>query len=182
MYKKIIGICFFAVMYYGNAQIVINLPTLHLSLQDILSQSAYDNINASNVILDTQEAGNKASIALLTPIFNEQLQELTTYNPLFEAQETVLKNFVSGSSFNSTRGYNSYGYIQEKYPLNPLHATDVLKNTVIRLRYKIKLNAERDRISDYLNFANPIPEGERVLLLLTTLENVINLTLENEKY
>ena len=34
----------------------------------------------------------------------------------------------------------------------------------------------------YLDKNNPIPEGEIVFLVLSTLESVINLTLENGKF
>lgn len=178
--KNIIRIWLLMLSCIGSAQIVINVSG---SFNDILSQPSYDNINSSNTALAGQELTNKGSITLVSSIFKEQLRELKSYNEQFDAIETSLKTFVSSSAFSSTRGYNSYGYIQKKYPkINPLSPSSGFKNAIIQLRFSKKLNAERDKIAGYLNKNNPIPEGERVLLVLSSLENVINLTLENEKY
>ncbi len=182
MKKILIHICFSMIMYLGNAQVVINL-NVKGNLEDRLSQSAYDQINTSNTTLAGQELLNKGSIELLTPIFNEQLKELTSFNSRFEFQKTAIRTFISGPVFSSAGGFNSYGYIQEKYPIiNPLSPSSVVRNTVTRARFRKKLNKERDKMMKYLDKNNPIPEGERVFLVLSTLESVINLTLENGKF
>ena len=95
-----------------------------------------------------------------------------------------IKRFINGTNFNRALGYNSYAYIQKKYPVvkKVANPNDAFRNQVIRLRFYKKLNAESKKIGDYLNRGNPIPEGERILLILTALENVINITLENEEY
>ncbi|WP_405208497.1 hypothetical protein [Aquimarina sp. LLG6339-5] len=180
--KIILTHIFFLVVFYSvNAQITISWTVPGWS-PDLLSQSSYNRINLINRTLNTQELARAGSTRVFTAPINDQLTELTSYNPAFGIQLVSLKNFISGSTFSSVTGYNSYGYIKKKYPLNPAYGNDTFKNGVIQLRFKSKLESESQKLSDYLNIANPIPEGERVLLILTTLENVINLTLENESY
>jgi hypothetical protein len=178
-----ICLCFLMLHGFGNAQVVVNLPTIQGNLEDRLSQRSYDNINSANGILATQELGNKGNIAILTPIFNTQLKELTSLHANFTAQERLLKTFINSTAFSRSRGFNSFGYIRKKYPIiNPLNPTAAFQNKIIQLRFSRKLKTEKNKILDYLDKDNPMPEGERVLLVLTALENVINLTLENENY
>ncbi|GAA0716339.1 hypothetical protein GCM10009430_11950 [Aquimarina litoralis] len=174
-------ITFLLMLNLANAQITISWTVPGWS-PDLLSQSSYNRINLINGTLNTQELARAGSTRIFTAPINDQLTELTSYNPAFGIQLVSLKNFISGSTFSSVTGYNSYGYIKKKYPLNPAFGNDTFKNGVIQLRFKRKLESESQKLSDYLNPINPIPEGERVLLILTALENVINLTLENETY
>jgi len=166
----------------AHAQLITIPINISLSLQDLLSQRQYAEINRYNGLLLAQEGINAGNIRNVTSVFNDQLQELISFNPLYKAQEFSLRKFISNSTFNSVSGYNSFGYIRKKYPISGLHANDIYRNTVIQLRYRRKFNKEKNKVRDYLNFTNPIPEGERVLLLLNVLENVINITLENETY
>lgn len=179
---KILNILCLLICMAAQAQLFTINWTVNGNLQDLLSQREYNEINRYNTLLGAQELGNLGSTRAFTSVINDQMNELITYNPLYKAEEVSLKRFVSNSSFNSRLGYNSYGYIKKKYPLNIINANDAFRNSVIQLRFKLKLEAESKRISDYLNLANPIPEGERVLLILNTLENVIKITLEDETY
>lgn len=129
---------------------------------------------------------NTASTTEFTNTIDQQFKELSTISISLQNRSIWLQNFVKGEAFRPG-SYSSYGYIQEKYPVNLINANDVFRNGIIRLRYRRKLIAEANKISDYLNVRNPvtrnpIPEGERVLLILNALENVINLTLENETF
>lgn len=74
------------------------------------------------------------------------------------------------------------GYINSKYPILNLNPGDSFRNLIIRRRYSTKLNREKKRVEKYANTDNPIPEGERIYLMLSTIENVLNITLQNEEY
>ncbi|WP_123803425.1 hypothetical protein [Flavivirga aquatica] len=156
--------------------------TINGSFKDILSQRAYTKINTENGVVGAEAVISLLSTKSFTSLINDQLEELLTFNDVLLREKENLINFVKGGSFSKGLGYNSYGYITKKYPLFDLNPSDVFRKKIIRYRFELKLKKESKKIRDYLNVDNPIPEGERILLTLTTLENVINLTLENESY
>ena len=165
-----------------HAQITIT-TTWPTSFTDALSQNNYTSINNYNRARNTKIISNVATSYGIRDVMNSQYEELTNIHLFLRTKAYSIKKFISGTQFNSTWGYNSYGYIQEKYPIiNPLSPSSAFKNSLIRMRFYKKFNDESKKIDNYLNSANPIPEGERILLILTSLENVINITLENEAY
>jgi hypothetical protein len=153
------------------------------NLTDALSQSSYEKINTHNTTIKSYRAANFQTSEVIENVISTQYNELTHIHSSIKSQLYKINNFIKGSTFNSALGYCSYGYIQEKYPIiNALSPSSIYKNTIIRARYYKKFNTESELISQYLNKTNPISEGERVLLILNSLENVINITLENETY
>ncbi|MEE1964582.1 hypothetical protein V1387_17980 [Allomuricauda taeanensis] len=154
-----------------------------MKARDAMSQTLYAKINTANNQSTMATLGNTTAITGFTNVINRQNLELSTISMPILSKKFDIIYFVSGSGFSSTKGYNSYGYIEKKYPIiNIFNPTDLIKNEMVRLRYQKKLSYEGRRINDYLNPYNPISEGERILLILSSLENVINLVLENETY
>jgi hypothetical protein len=157
--------------------------TLQKKAKDILSQSSYTGITLANQQSTTSTYVSAGAVIGFSGIINQQNDELATIGPPLLAKKYEIKNFISGVGFGPVTGHNSYGYIEKKYPIiNPLSPSDLVRNKVIRMRFFKKLNHENSMVDDYLNPMNPIPEGERILLVLSSLENVINIVLANETY
>ncbi|GAA4277186.1 hypothetical protein [Aquimarina mytili] len=181
-YKKniLLYILLIVTLHLAKAQIVINVPGY---FTDFASQSSYVALNTSNTIMSTQVATQSGIAGSMSTVFDNQNDELSSINFYLKLRKNGIKKFISGPGFNRPLGYTSYGYIEKRYPIiNLTSPSDVFRNTRIRWRYRKKLFAESQKVDHYLNRRNPIPEGERVLLVLTALENVINITLENETY
>lgn len=171
-----------AIPVHLKAQVVINL-NVPGSWVDYLSQSDYKSINDYNKKIAPQYALDLAEITYLKTVFDHQYNELTRVSNSLILASNRVKTFVKSSQFNGVNGYNSYGYIQKKYPIiNLRNPGDIARNTIIQLRYYKKLGNEEKRVGYYVNKNNPIPEGERILLMLSTIENVIKITLEDEEY
>ncbi|UOB18429.1 hypothetical protein [Abyssalbus ytuae] len=174
-------IAFLSFIYPMQAQIV---QTINSNLIDTRSQDYYSDINKYNQKMILPLTSNQTMIvSSIKDIIKDEYDELSDINISLKILQPGIQNFIYGSSFNSKLGYNSYGYIKKRYPLiNAMSPSTTVKNKIIRLRYYKKLKSEKEKISDYLNASNPIPEGERILLILMAMENVINITLENENY
>ncbi len=162
-----------------SAQAVI---PVNVSLTDVLSQKQYDELLAHNLAMSALEAKIKAAVIALTGEQNEQLTELMGLNPLLVVKGVLIYNFIISANFGSATGYNSYGYVKKKYPIIDLTPGAIFKNKIKRTRIFVRLRKESENVVDYLNVANPIPEGERILLIMSALENVIDITLENATY
>ena len=166
----------------GLAQLTWN-RTVSKSWEDRWSRDHYDDINKETTLRLLETGANIFFVKELNKVIAHQHDELKDFNYKFSILKGSIINFVKGSSFNAGTGYNSYGYIKKKYPvINPINPGDVFRNKIIRTRFFNKLNKESNLINDYLSKDNPIPEGERILLVLNALENVIKITLENETY
>lgn len=162
---------FLCTLHTVKAQFPIPVPTWWT---DALSQRQYDQINIQNTKMGTSVAKNSLNIAGMTTIIGAQNIELFTANINPITTLTII-NFVS-----RLQGFSGcYGYLKKKYPiLNPIYPRHAIKNKLKRTRFFRRLSAESSKIKDYMNLRNPIPEGERILLTLTALENAINITLE----
>ncbi|WP_378188150.1 hypothetical protein ACE939_06860 [Aquimarina sp. W85] len=157
------------------------MPPIKTYLRDELSQGNYTAINNSNRLMGIYASANTAESLLFTSVMDMQLLELTTLSPAWITKGVTLQNFVYALSPTGTSP--TYAYIKKRYPiLNLINPGDILRNKIIRTRYSIKLLKERNAIGDYLNPLNPIPEGERILLVLTSLEKVIKITIKNETF
>ncbi|MBQ4820588.1 hypothetical protein [Aquimarina sp. MMG016] len=180
---KVIMIIAILMIQAGYTQIVTtSSSTQNTQHEDILSQRSYNDINSSNAKLLATTGATTLSDQLLVNRWVNQNRELISYNPtlLSTTNAIIFSGFVDGVNFNPVRGYNSYGYIQRRYSL--INPTKVATNLVIRRRFQKKFLKEKELILNYLRPDNPIPEGERQLLILSALEKVINITLENEDY
>lgn len=147
-----------------------------------LFPNCYKKINTSNLNIGIETAANLANVEVLTSVIDAQHEELFSINPFLRKEYWEIKKFILGPAFSYNWGYNSYGYIKKKYPIINPNPKTVFKNTVIRARFFRKLEDEASKIDNYLNTRYPIPEGERILLILNALENVINITIKHEKY
>jgi hypothetical protein len=182
MKQIVLHITFLLTIWTLNSQVVIK-STIKTNLIDNLSQENYTSTNTYNRLRKNVILTNIFKTYSIRDVISSQYNELTTIHWSLLNQSYKIKNFIKGTQFSSSLGYCSYGYIEEKYPIiNPLSPSSVYKNTIIRMRFYKKFTNESERIDSYLNSDNPIPEGERLLLILTSLENVINITLENETY
>ncbi len=78
---------------------------------------------------------------------------------------------------------SSHDFIKVKYPLlKPRNSDEFLKNSLIQLRFKRKFDKEGQNVKNYLSSNIAIAEGERLYLVLSSIENVIKIAIENEKY
>ncbi len=165
-----------------KAQAVINL-NVKGSWVDVLSQSDYKRINSYNKNIIPQYGLDLVEIVALKSVYDHQYNEITKVSGSLISASNRVKTFINSSNFNAAAGYYSFGYIQKKYPIiNLRNPGDAIRNGFIQARFRRKLKQEEDRIGYYANRNNPIPEGERILLMLSTIENVIKITLEDEEY
>lgn len=175
-------IVLFFLMTFGGVQAQLITIVVPMAASDVLSQTSYNRINTRNIAMTTSATTSAATVAAFTKVINDQLTELIVFSPSLAVSGGLIQNFIISSKFSSALGYNSYGYILKKYPILNVYPSNIIRNKIIRLRLFARLAAERDKVLEYLNPANPIPEGERILLMLESLENVINITLENETF
>lgn len=192
--KRIFWISLFFVMAFGEAraqggdraqgatraQITIRIQS-KAKATDLFSNAADRKINSSNTVATTRTSSNVVPVTGFKNVITTQYKELRT-TPLLTVIQPKIERFILNRYFSATYGYNSYGYVKKKYPILALTPSSIFKNKVIRTRIYLRLKTERNKIRDYLNPDNPMPEGERVLNILRSLENVINITLENATY
>ena len=180
--KRILIYVLFAMLSFSAKSQAVITHTVNVSWTDNLSQSRYKSINSENHKLTGKLTANTPFILGLSRVYKEQYDELKTLNRLFELRaKGSIARFANGTTF-SNNVYDSMGYIHTKYPVLNLNPGDTFRNLIIRRRYSTKLNREKKRIENYVNPDNPIPEGERIYLILSTIENVLNITLHNEEY
>ncbi len=190
MYSITAFFCCF-VSLYTTAQIN-HFRTVHKEYEDtwsnndaLIGKDYYSEINSEHFKILMRMGGSKRMTSAINDVIKHQREEIETFSLGLYFYKESLKKFVNNGRFNNSSGYNSYGYIKKKYPVaNPLNPNpkDALRNSFIRNRFYKKLNKEGDNIDAYLDYDNPVPEGERILLILKSLQNVINITLENETY
>lgn len=161
------------------AQGVIVQPS---ELTDVLSQINYDNINSLNRNANSQLNMTLKQVGDLRSVIGHQKDELDDLSPMLRGRVSGLQNFVRGSGFGSVQGYNSYGYLTYKYPIIHFNPRTVAKNKLTRIRLRMKLTKESNMIGEYLNPNLPIPEGQRILLVLMALDRAIKITLEDETF
>lgn len=176
--KNSIGILIFFLMTFEAVQ---------AQFTDQLSQNSYSALNRYNGIMAASVAASSAAVAGFNRVMDDGFWELKTFSPSLGTVGVAIQNFIISPGFNPALRYNSYGYILKKYPVLldgvfPVTPGNSIKNMVIRKRLLLRLRAEQKTIIDYLNPLNPIAEGERILLMLEALENVITITLENETF
>ena len=151
-----------------NAQIVFKVNT---RLKDNLSQEEYkDIVNASKKITLNNEGFNTLNIKLSNKVSADSNDELTRISSNLIKQKENLLYFIENES---------YSLIKEKYPLvqSSFYPKPVLNNIIIREKYRKVFKTKADKIKDYLDASNFVPEGERIYLILLLLEDVIIKTL-----
>lgn len=167
-----VGLLLMSVIF--KAQIVINF-TWNWSANDLLSKAHYREMASAHRKLNGY-AVTKTGIAKRTKdIYIEPNQELTRISSGLTSKRGDLLKFVSETS---------YDYIKYKYPIvavSPL-SSGKLSNVLVRRKFSKKFNSEKENITNYLNAANYIPEGERLRFIQQALDKVIRVTLEDETY
>ncbi len=156
--------------------------TVNVSWNDNLSKNHYRDINTENNKLTGKLTANTAYILGLKSMYEQQYNDLKTVNTVMASRARgTIAGFVNGTTF-SNNVYQSMGYINSKYPLINLNPGDSFRNLYIRTRYSIRLNQEKKRVENYVNTDNPIPEGERIYLILSTIENVLKIAIQDEEF
>lgn len=166
---------------YVSASAQIPLPSW---LNDLLSQSNYENMVRDWKDIATEDAEAAVSIEFMRNAINQRVSSYSLDgSPLKDVRPDVLY-FIGTTSRN---------YIRDKYPIvafSQLYSSQsMFKNAAIQLRFGLKFDDEYDNVSDYLGIIKRgapdylrMPEGERMMLSLDALQNIITLTLENEEY
>ncbi|MCC3217672.1 hypothetical protein LIV57_20620 [Chryseobacterium sp. X308] len=167
-----VGLLLFSVIF--KAQAVINF-TWSWSANDLLSKEYYKDMASAHRKLNGYALTKTGIMKRTKDIYIEPNQELTRISSGLTSKKSDILNFVSGTS---------YDYIKDKYPIvavSPL-SSGKLSNVLVRRRFKTKFDAEKENITNYLDAANYIPEGERLRLIQQALDKVIRVTLEDETY
>lgn len=186
--KRIFWISLFSVMVFAASRAQTVIPAKSTAkATDLFSNATDREINSDNTTATSKTTLNLVPVTGFTNVITTQYKDLRT-TPRLAIVQSKIERFILSGYFSDTYGHNSYGYVKKKYPTllgNPFLAltpSAIFKNKVIRTRIYLRLKTERNKIREYLNPDNPMPEGERVLNILRSLENVINITLENAIY
>lgn len=180
LYIKSFGIKIFFVgllllSVFPKAQLVTINITLPWSANDVLSKEYYKDMASAHRKLNGYAIAKTVLMKRTKDIHIEPNQELTRISSGLTSKKSDILNFVS---------QKSYDYIKDKYPIvavSPL-SSGKLSNVLVRRRFKTKFDSEKENITNYLDAANYIPEGERLRLIQQVLDKVIRVTLEDETY
>lgn len=156
------------------AQSVVTIP---VSLNDTWSNNSYKHITKNNEQILAHQTKQAAVIATTKAVMKAQNRELYTINPYLRSQKNLIKKYIE---------LECKKYIRFRYPavskISGIPASVETKNLIIRNRFMKKFNKEKDMIDNYLEPKNFMSEGKRLYLTLNLLENLIDITLENETY
>ncbi|RLJ30711.1 hypothetical protein CLU97_0094 [Chryseobacterium sp. 7] len=158
-----------------KAQLVTINMTWNWSANDLLSKEMYKDMVSAHRKLGGYAITKTGILARTKDVYIEPNKELTHISFKLTFKKNDILKFVSKTS---------YDYIEDKYPIittSPL-SSGKFSNVLIRRRFKTKFDSEIENISNYLNTANYIPEGERLRLIQQALDKVIRVTLEDETY
>lgn len=162
----IFGCCFMSITS-TNAQLGAS--------NDVMSQASYTTINSNNAEMTRKMFQNTIAIGAIANVITNEYLDLSLINPTLLAKRRKIRDFIRKESLD---------FIKVKYPrLETAPRTqEVFKNTFIQTRFQLKLTREARKTYGYLDYKNKMSEGERVLFVISSLEKVINICLENEEY
>ncbi len=141
---------------------------------DFLLQPLYTDLISTNGTMALNAELNKIALKQIKEVIDDELEQLTRYNREYVEQGSRIKTFIREKS---------YDFIKEKYPiLEPNGSSEFLKNSLIRARFRFKLESEYKKARSYLALDNYISEGDRILLVLSSLEKVIKTCMEHEEF
>ncbi len=180
LYIKSFGVKIFCVgtlllSILPKAQLFTINVTLSWSANDLLSKGYYKDMASAHRKLNGYALLKTGLMKRTKDIYIEPNQELTRISSGLTSKKSNILNFVSQTS---------YDYIKYKYPIvavSPL-SSGKISNLLVRRRFKTKFDSEKENITNYLDAANYIPEGERLRLIQQALDKVIRVTLEDETY
>ena len=141
---------------------------------DVFVNIVYKQLLGEVKSLALKDAATFGSALAIDQAIGYEANSIVVPNPFITAQGVILSEFIYDDSM---------GYIEEKYPLIPkigYENNNAFGNVLTREIFKRKLTKEKENIDNYVNPLNPISEGERIYLILSAIENVIETTLENE--
>ncbi|MBL3658408.1 hypothetical protein [Fulvivirga sediminis] len=144
------------------------------SMTDILAQPFYRKINKVNMKMTATVAANSVALAGVEKVLAKEQLHLTTYNPMYIAEKISINKFINTDSYDliATR-YKTVKLIDDH---------EFMKRSKILLFMQVILAREAKNANSYLQPNNFISEGDRILLLLSSLEKVIQLSIEHEDY
>lgn len=168
-----VGILLFST--FSKAQLITIHVPIPWAANDVLSKDLYKDIVSAHRSLQGYAIAKTVLFARTKDVYIEPNKELTRVPYGLTSKKNDMLKFVS---------ITSYAYIKDKYPVvavSPLSSGKV-SNAVVRKRFSKKFNSEKENITNYLDTANYIPEGERLRLIQQALDKVIRVTLEDETY
>ncbi|KAA1242582.1 hypothetical protein [Aquimarina sp. RZ0] len=141
---------------------------------DGASQFQYKSIEHSNKEATKSMTKSFISLNAMEATLDLEHKETTTILPSLLSQKIHIGKFIN---------QDSKKFIKTKYPrLKPNGNNEFLKNSLIQLRFNKKFYSEYKNVNNYLAIDNAIAESDRMYLLLSALEKVIEISIENEKY
>lgn len=144
------------------------------STTDIQVNREYGKLITKNGLMTANTQLNEEALEGVQKVVEDELKQLISYN---------IRYVEKGSQINQFIRSISYDFIEEKYPIyKPDGTTEFAKNSLIRGRFKFKLESESRMANSYLALDNAISEGFRIFLLLSSLEKVITICIEDEDY
>ncbi len=171
---------------FKSAAAQIPIPT-GVPLTDRFSQDAYDDMLKDYGKIAVKDLASAEIVSHMEDAIVERTKSMSIMgSPLRAAREDVVEFIRRDCS----------AYISDKYPIvspSALYAgQSMFKNIAINTRYGLKYRAAIANINTYLvrrpTRITPlsrylkVSEGERMMLVLEELEDVITITLENEEY
>ncbi|SIT15639.1 hypothetical protein SAMN05421766_1165 [Zobellia uliginosa] len=144
------------------------------SVTDELGNPVLERIAKTNGKMTATAVLNREFLKEVKDVISEEYLFLTKYNELYIGEGIKIQRFFK----------ESYDFVEEKYPIvEPTSNVKYIGNPkAIRLRYGIMLGRESKKVNSYLAFDNYMSEGDRILLLLSSLEKVIKTCIKNEKF
>ncbi len=154
-------------------------------LHDAWSADHYDNMVKEYEKIAEYDLADALTVNYMKTVMEERANSLQIAgSPLEGPIRAIVEDFINIDCKN---------YMWFKYPILPISGAysnqSMFKNVAIRYRFIQKYNAELQNVRDYLGIkavgATDIlymPEGKRMLLTLEALQNVINISLEDEEY
>ncbi len=153
----------------AHAQIVIPVPAF---LKDGISSPTYDRLLKINGELSVFTASNLAALKAVELIVSEENLRLGMVAAI-APQHQAIKEFIQSDCTN---------YINKRYPISNPITGNSLKNLAIRNRFRRKFSLSIEQADHYFSKEVYVSEGQRILLSLMLVEDVLNLTLRNETY
>ena len=145
------------------------------SFNDTFSNENYQNMVASFAQLAAQAKLSRNSTAAMKESLVKVNDDILNIGDDFLAKRNLFKDFFSVTSMD----FIDYKY-DTKYlnPVSPLFAFARSKTSWLHKQ----INHESERVSDYLNEENPISEGKRVYLVLSAIEQTLNICTEDDTH
>jgi len=156
-----------------------------VSKNDQLSKKVYRQIRNENkkiaTITGVESFGVIPNIPNSSAWYLEMSERAVSYE--YDKINSISKSLYNqGNSVKKFLSNECKIFINKKYPIiNPIGGT-LFKNIAIRNRFRKKISKEKWFIDSYLSKDIYLSEGQRILLILSSIENTLNITLGNENY